>query len=55
MEQDNRFVDLARAQTMLRDFDKLRRAIRSWDAEAAEAAWDKCERWVALINPRGNA
>lgn len=45
------FVNVARAQTMLRDFDRLRAAIRSHDTEATEAAWDKCERWVDCINP----
>jgi hypothetical protein len=32
------FVTAARAQTMLRDF-------------AAEAAWDRCERWVDQPRP----
>ena len=45
------FVTAARAQTMLRDFDRLRQAIRAHDSEATEAAWEKCERWVSLIPP----
>lgn len=45
------FMRPARAQTMLRDFERLRQAIRSHDPEATEAAWDKCERWVSCIDP----
>ena len=45
------FVDMARAQTMHRDFDRLRKAIASWDPEATEKAWEKCERWVSCLNP----
>lgn len=46
------FVNVSRAQTMLRDFNRLRRAIRKeFDIEAAEAALDRCERWFDLIDP----
>lgn len=46
------FLRVSRTQTMLRDFDRLRRAIRQdHDIEAAEAALDQCERWFACINP----
>ena len=45
------FVTAARAQTMLRDFDRLRDAIRSHDSFATEAAWEKCERWVSQLKP----
>jgi len=45
------FVNQARAQTMLRDFDRLRRAIRAWDAEATEIAWRRCEPWVDQLRP----
>lgn len=45
------FMRGARAETMLRDFDRLRRAIRSHDSDATEAAWENCERWVGCINP----
>lgn len=46
------FVGLARTETMLKDFDRLRRAIRvEHDIEKAEAALDKCERWFSCINP----
>lgn len=46
------FIGLARVETMLKDFDRLRRAIRTeHDIEAAERALDKCERWFACINP----
>lgn len=40
------FITAARAQTMLRDFEKLRTAIRSHDSFSAEDAFDKCERWI---------
>ena len=49
----NTFLGAARSETMLRDFDALRKAIRAHDAEAIEAAWDRCERWVDCINPNG--
>ncbi|GEM_PF-6731413 len=49
--QDQPFVHGANAQTMLRDFDRLRRAIREHDSFAAEAAWDDCERWVDQLRP----
>ncbi|WP_181820597.1 hypothetical protein [Paracoccus versutus] len=52
------FVQAAKAQTMLRDFDRLRRAIREHDSFEAEAAWDRCERWVDQLRPitwRGKA
>ncbi len=39
----------AKVTTIYRDFNKLRKAIRSWDPEATEAAWEKCERWLAFI------
>lgn len=45
------FLRAARAQTMLRDFDRLRRAIREHDSEATEEAWSKCERWVDQLRP----
>jgi len=48
---DAPFVTAARAQTMLRDFDRLRRAIRAHDPEASEQAFEKVERWIALISP----
>lgn len=51
--KDTPFVSAARAQTMLRDFDRLRKAIRAWDPEAADKALDKCERWFDLIDPNG--
>jgi hypothetical protein len=40
------FLTAARAETVLRDFERLRQAIRSHDTEAIESAWEKCERWV---------
>lgn len=49
------FVGAAKAQTMLRDFNKLRDAIRSHDAEATEAAFEKCERWISCIDPNTRA
>lgn len=45
------FVHGARVQTMLRDFDRLRKAIREHDSFAAESAWEKCERWVCQLKP----
>jgi acetyl esterase/lipase len=42
------FVQAARTETMLRDFQRLREAIRAHDSEATEAAWEKCERWIPL-------
>ena len=38
----------ARIQTVQRDFNALRAAIRAHDSEAAETAWDRCERWLGL-------
>lgn len=45
------FVSGAKVETMLRDFDNLRRAIRNHDSFAAEAAWEKCERWLVAVTP----
>ena len=45
------FVSASRAQTMLRDFDRLRRAIRAGDIKEADEALDKCERWISCIDP----
>lgn len=45
------FVQGAKAQTMLRDFARLRKAIRGHDSFAAEAAWEDCERWVDQLRP----
>lgn len=46
---DQDFVRGAMTETMFRDFNKLRSAIRSHDSEATEAAWEKCERWVSQL------
>ena len=55
MVDDKRpFVQGAKVQTMLRDFDKLRTAIRSHDSFATEAAWEKCERWLGLSLSTGS-
>lgn len=45
------FLGAAKAQTMLRDFDRLRQAIRAHDSFATEAAWENCERWVDQLRP----
>lgn len=45
------FVGRAKVETMRRDINRLRKAIRGWDPEAAEKAWDKCERWVSCLSP----
>lgn len=50
---DRSFVDGAKVETMLRDFNRLREAIRSHDSFATEAAWEKCERWIGAL-PREN-
>lgn len=39
----------AKIVTIIRDIERLRRAIRSHDAEAAEAAWERCERWLEYV------
>ena len=53
MNDNDLFVGLARVETMLRDFNRLRKAIRTdHDIEAAEEALDKCERWFGCIDPR---
>lgn len=48
---DHPFVGLAKTETMLRDFNRLRQAIRAHDSFAAERAWDQCERWVDQLRP----
>lgn len=49
---DQLFIGLARVQTMLRDFNRLRKAIRvDHDIEAAEEALDMCERWFDCLSP----
>ncbi len=45
------YVGAARVQTMLRDFERLRQAIRSGDIEAADKALDRCEPWFGCIDP----
>ncbi|MGR3825629.1 MAG: hypothetical protein ACU0A5_23895 [Salipiger marinus] len=42
-------------QTMLRDFDAHRRAIRAHDSEAAEDTWEACEQWVSQLSPTSEA
>lgn len=49
------FIGLAKTQTMRRDFERLRRAIRKWDAEETEKAWDMCERWVNQLEPEAHS
>jgi hypothetical protein len=46
---DGLFLQAAKVETMLRDFDRLRQAIRAHDSFATEEAWEKCERWVSLL------
>ncbi|QRD50042.1 hypothetical protein JNX05_12040 [Pseudosulfitobacter pseudonitzschiae] len=50
-KSDRPFLQAARTQTMLRDFDRLRRAISAHDSFAAEEAWSNCERWVDQLRP----
>lgn len=46
------FVTAAKAETMLQDFNRLRRAIREErDILAADKALDRCERWFWCIDP----
>ncbi|WP_333846934.1 hypothetical protein [Phaeobacter italicus] len=46
------FVGNARVETMLRDFNRLRKALQiDHDLEAAEEAFAMCERWIACISP----
>jgi len=51
MTEPTPFLGLARVETMQRDFNRLRRAIRAHDTDASEAALDKCERWFSCISP----
>ena len=39
----------ARVTTIIRDFDRLRQAVRSHDTEAIEGAWLNCERWLDFV------
>lgn len=45
------FVTAARAETMLKDFNRLRKAVRGDNWPDAQAALDKCERWFDQISP----
>ena len=45
-QRQDAFVTAARAQTMLRDFNRMRQAIRGGDIIASNDALDKCERWI---------
>ena len=49
------FLNAAKAQTMLRDFDNLRAAIHAHDSFAAEDAFCKCERWIDQLRPVSNS
>ena len=49
MTKDVERYGKAKVSTVRRDFDKLRQAIREWDNEAIQGAWDKCERWLGFI------
>lgn len=42
-------LKVARVETMLRDINRLREAIRAHDSFAAEEALDKCERWFSQL------
>lgn len=48
---DRPFVRAAKVETMRRDFNRLRKAIRAHDHEATEEAWEMCERWVDQLRP----
>ena len=40
-------------ETVRRDFDALRKAIRSHNSEETEEAWERCERWIGLWPMKG--
>jgi hypothetical protein len=44
-------IGLVPVVEMRGDFQELRDAIRAHDSFAAEAAWEKCERWVDQLDP----
>ena len=48
---DQPLVSPACAQTMLRDFEAHRKAVRSGDFTAIDQTWDRCERWVDQLRP----
>lgn len=48
MSEQGRYGN-ARISTIIRDFNDLRKAIRSHDTEATEAAWERCERWLGFV------
>ena len=50
MGEDQRYGNVKYA-TIRRDFNRLRTAIREWNAEETEKAWGKCERWLEAIAP----
>lgn len=54
MNDDPRFGKTKFA-TIRRDFGKLRTAIRAHDSFAAEAAWEKCERWMEALPTKEQA
>lgn len=35
--------------SLRRDLNRLRIAIRNWDPEEAEKAWEDCEKWIGTI------
>ena len=45
------FIGAAKVETMLTDFNRLRTAVRNYDPEETEKAFEKCERWIDCINP----
>ncbi len=51
MPETEVFLGRAKVETFRRDVDRVRRAIRRWDAEETEKAWEKLERWLSCVNP----
>ena len=51
MTKGEPFLAASRVITMRRDIDRLRKAIRSHDPVASDAALDKCERWFDQLSP----
>ena len=45
------FVHGAKVETMLRDWQRLRDAIRQHGTPEIQDAWDDCERWISAVTP----
>lgn len=56
MPETELFLGRAKAETIRRDFNRLRKTIREWNPEETEKAWERCERWLGCIRlkPEGD-